>query len=299
LRVPFPSQFLHFCFFCPVFCRTEPSKVDRRSFFLFSLIEFDGAGEAFLKGNSIIGQATRHPMSFCEDILVCPKNINEGIEPPRSKIVSTWIWETRLSPQSLLYWWNWHGIHREMSRGVRRTETKSEFDVQRRLIGEWINGNDEGLFLLCHSPIKHRRYIDLISACSTQVNDIKISDSSVRKSRNDEIFYAYRSSFLNFGIFQLMSKFSQLIFHRDPLGRTYNAEHCREKDQEKGKPIAWEFPPRWSPSRDLLPKILSLRTLSKFSFAFGIALVILALVFMSIHNQPGIVASNIATFLRG
>ena len=31
LRVPFPSQFLHFCFFCPVFCRTHSSKVDRRS----------------------------------------------------------------------------------------------------------------------------------------------------------------------------------------------------------------------------------------------------------------------------
>jgi hypothetical protein len=31
LRVPFPSQFLHFCFFCPVFFRTHSSKVDRRS----------------------------------------------------------------------------------------------------------------------------------------------------------------------------------------------------------------------------------------------------------------------------
>ena len=31
LRVPFPSQFLHFCFFCPVFFRTQSSKVDRRS----------------------------------------------------------------------------------------------------------------------------------------------------------------------------------------------------------------------------------------------------------------------------
>jgi hypothetical protein len=29
--VPFPSQFLHFCFFCPVFFRTQSSKVDRRS----------------------------------------------------------------------------------------------------------------------------------------------------------------------------------------------------------------------------------------------------------------------------
>src|ERR1700693_4999460 len=29
LRVPFPSQFLHFCFFCPVFFRIESSKVDR------------------------------------------------------------------------------------------------------------------------------------------------------------------------------------------------------------------------------------------------------------------------------
>jgi hypothetical protein len=27
--VPFPSQFLHFCFFCPVFFRMEFSKVDR------------------------------------------------------------------------------------------------------------------------------------------------------------------------------------------------------------------------------------------------------------------------------
>jgi hypothetical protein len=31
LRVPFPSQFLHFCFFCPVFFHTQSSKVDRRS----------------------------------------------------------------------------------------------------------------------------------------------------------------------------------------------------------------------------------------------------------------------------
>jgi hypothetical protein len=31
LRVPFPSQFLHFCFFCPMFFRTQSSKVDRRS----------------------------------------------------------------------------------------------------------------------------------------------------------------------------------------------------------------------------------------------------------------------------
>jgi hypothetical protein len=31
LRVPFPSQFLHFCFFCPVFFRTLSSKVDRRT----------------------------------------------------------------------------------------------------------------------------------------------------------------------------------------------------------------------------------------------------------------------------
>jgi hypothetical protein len=28
LRVPFPSQFLHACFFCPVFFRTVSSKVD-------------------------------------------------------------------------------------------------------------------------------------------------------------------------------------------------------------------------------------------------------------------------------
>jgi hypothetical protein len=27
LRVPFPSQFLHLCFFCPVFFRTQSSKV--------------------------------------------------------------------------------------------------------------------------------------------------------------------------------------------------------------------------------------------------------------------------------
>jgi hypothetical protein len=31
LRVPFPSQFLHFCFLCPVFFCTQSSKVDRRS----------------------------------------------------------------------------------------------------------------------------------------------------------------------------------------------------------------------------------------------------------------------------
>src|ERR1700738_553526 len=31
LRVPFPSQFLQFFFFCPVFFRTQSSKVDRRS----------------------------------------------------------------------------------------------------------------------------------------------------------------------------------------------------------------------------------------------------------------------------
>jgi hypothetical protein len=29
LRVPFPSQFLHFCFFCPVFFRMESSKAGR------------------------------------------------------------------------------------------------------------------------------------------------------------------------------------------------------------------------------------------------------------------------------
>src|ERR1700730_5525365 len=29
LKVPLPSQFLHFCFFCPVFFLMESSKVDR------------------------------------------------------------------------------------------------------------------------------------------------------------------------------------------------------------------------------------------------------------------------------
>jgi hypothetical protein len=68
LRVPFPSQFLHVCFFSPVFFHTEPSKVAHR----FSPICFKGY--------------TRNPNHHPNDRTVTARSMEDAAHrEPRSK----------------------------------------------------------------------------------------------------------------------------------------------------------------------------------------------------------------------